>query len=75
MFALVDGRRLFLFLFAVSGIRFSFEIFSVILALVRRVKALSCFVDGAAKPFSEGGTLHGFDLRDGVNTKRNYDEQ
>lgn len=52
-----------------------FEGFSVIPALVRGVKALGCFVDCTVKAFSEGSTLHRFDLRDSVNAEHNQDEE
>ena len=59
----------------VQVLDFFFEGFSVIPALVRGVKALGCFVDCTVKAFSESSTLHGFDLRDGVNAEHNQDEE
>ncbi len=58
-----------------STTRFFFDGFSIIPALVRRVNAFSSCIDGTAKAFAEGGALHGLDLRDGVNTEGNQDEQ
>ena len=60
---------------SVQFLDFFFEGFSVIPALVRGVKALGCFVDCTVKAFSEGSTLHRFDLRDSVNAEHNQDEE
>ena len=66
---------LVLFDHRVQRLDFIVDGFSIVLALVRRVKAWSGCIRCTAKAFSEGGAFHRLNLRDAVDAEGNQDEE